>query len=200
VELQAGAAAEYYADSPIPIPWKYTDSVVGVIAEYIASGGRITKLPPSLPPYCVIVRWRKKYPEFRQALEDAIRDRADYFQEQTMEYLEELKESGAEDRSSVARVQIDAMKWMAQTGNNDKYGNKTKLSGDPQAPLQIILDTGIRRNTDEVVYVPPSEILEAARVPLPVPTDMQVIPEITIEFTPLVSANTQEEISEPEDF
>lgn len=81
-------------------------------------------------------------------LEDATRDRADQFHDMAMDYLEEMKESGAEDRASVARVQLDAIKWMSAVGNADRYGAKTKISGDPTSPLQIILNTGIYRGAE----------------------------------------------------
>lgn len=147
VELQKGPASEAYEQdtSLIPSRWRYSDTLAQLICEQIVLGERITKLPNGYPPYSVIARWRKSQDGFRQMLEDATRDRADQFHDMAMDYLEEMKESDAEDRASVARVQIDAIKWMAKVGNVDRYGDKTKISGDPMAPLQIILDTGIRR-------------------------------------------------------
>lgn len=148
VELQKGPASEAYEQdtSLIPSRWRYSDTLAQLICEQITMGERITKLPRGYPPYSTVARWRKERPEFRQMLEDAVKDRADQFHDMLLDYLEEMKESGAEDRASVARVQIDAIKWMSKVGNVDKYGDKTKISGDSSSPLTIVLESGIRRS------------------------------------------------------
>lgn len=157
VELQAGPAAELYAQAhdKIPTRWKYSTTLAHLVADEIARGGKLTKLPPTYPPYTTLARWRREIPEFRQILEDATRDRAEHFHDHVFEELETMHESSSDDRAAVARTAIDSMKWLAQVNNNDRYGNKTKISGDPAAPLQIILDTGIRR--DEPLPVMPQE-------------------------------------------
>lgn len=91
--------------------------------------------------------FRAAYQESRK-LGDQIRAEAAH--DKVISLAEDTDEGNAQSR----RVQIDAHKWSAKVHDPARYGDKTKISGDANAPLQIIVETGIRRDPVDVQSVP----------------------------------------------
>lgn len=90
--------------------------------------------------YSDLCYMKKMSEEASKMYEDAKRDRAEYLYNET---LEKAKTSGND------RLVVDAMKWSVEKGDPGKFGNKTTVSGDSNNPVQIVIDTGIRRDGDE---------------------------------------------------
>lgn len=78
--------------------------------------------------------------EAREMYKQAKRDRAEYLYDKALVVAEE---------SGNDRLVVDTMKWSAEKGDPSEFGNKTTVSGDKDNPLQIVIDTGIRREGDE---------------------------------------------------
>jgi hypothetical protein len=95
----------------------------------------------NFPPPQMIYKWRSLHKEFDEEIRRAIKIRGDYFAGRVLETAEGTKEYNAKS----ARVKMDGFKWLASVSDPDTYGNKTKISGDPDAPLTFLIDTGIRR-------------------------------------------------------
>ena len=47
------------------------------------------------------------------------------------------------------KEKISALQWAAEKGNAERFGTKTKIVGDKNAPVVFVIDTGIRRRGDE---------------------------------------------------
>ena len=97
-----------------------------------------------------IYRWRNKHPDFEENLKAARRDRADYYHDQVMKVADGdiVKEEVA-----AMKLKTDIWKWGAEKANPQEYGNQTKITGDSNAPLQIMVDTGIKREEDGDEYI-----------------------------------------------
>ena len=52
------------------------------------------------------------------------------------------------DEVSALKLRTDLYKWGAEKANPNEYGVQTKITGDNNAPLQIVVDTGIKREED----------------------------------------------------
>lgn len=142
----------------------YTLEMAERVCQAVATGATITDLPKPLPRYATITRWRRLVPEFAEMLQLAVQDRAEYYHDKLERVMDEARSSSAEDRTSLAKMESDNYKWMAKVGNPDRFGDRTKVSGDMAAPLTIILDTGIRRNeaVEKLVEGPVMSTLAAA--------------------------------------
>jgi transposase-like protein len=142
--------------------YEYSDVLADVICQLIAEKGislRAIAGRMGVPPLKILRRWRVQFPEFERKLQLANKDRAEFFLEQALNSAEaanDLKDAPAE------KLRVDTYKWAAQVLDNDTFGAKTKISGDANAPLQIIIDTGIRRapvesKQDDAIDVSPTK-------------------------------------------
>jgi hypothetical protein len=97
-----------------------------------------------MPPVAIIYNWMKNRRDFAMKMKEARALRGIYFEERGIEIAEETVGSSSEEVAA-ARLKVETMKWAAEVNNPDVYGKKTKLVGDPSAPIAFIIDTGIRR-------------------------------------------------------
>ena len=110
-------------------------------------------------PASAIYRWKKNFEEFGEQLLQARRDGADIFAHKILQIAntEEI------DKSEVPglKLRTDLYRWLAERASPETYGAQTKITGDENSPLKIIVDTGIRRLEDspepEVLEVPKEE-------------------------------------------
>lgn len=114
--------------------------LVDLLAQAISDGATITEACEAYNfKNSALTLWRTHHPEIDEKIKLAIKRRASRLVEQV---LEEAKESGD------TKVRIDAYKYVAEKTDPENYGNRTKIVGDPNAPLGFVLETGIRRNGD----------------------------------------------------
>lgn len=123
------------------------------ICRMLTEGMSITDISrlEEMPPRWVIWRWRNEHPEFKAAMEDAKKCRAEYFHDEVISIANQ--EELHEDDVPREKMRADLYKWGAAVGDSDSYGNKTKLTGDPGNPAIIMIETGIRREGDEPISV-----------------------------------------------
>lgn len=122
---------------------RFNPYIVDLICQKIAEGGRITKICTGyggFPTYSQLCGWRRTQPQINKQLEEAYKDRADYYKEQVLDIAEESQEAFINE----ARVKIDALKWMAGV-DNPRYSPKAKVEATLNVPTQVIIATGIDR-------------------------------------------------------
>jgi hypothetical protein len=129
--------------------WTYNPMIGGAVAGEIAMGGRLSTLYKTFlwcPPYAILARWLVKVPEFKAMIEQAVRDRALTHFEEIIETADETykRMQNTDDELGAAKLKIDARKFLAEKGDQDKYGTKNKVQGD--VAVQIVIDTGIVRD------------------------------------------------------
>lgn len=134
------------------LAYPYTDEIGIAFCARVAEGEGVRQIceDEHFPPYYVINYWKARYPEFKKMFEEAKRARAEMFHDNIMEIAEDVDE----DTAKSAKVKIDAYKHLAAVGNPDEYGSKTKISGDPTAPLSFIFNTGIDRSNPSSDAIP----------------------------------------------
>lgn len=129
--------------------WSYSEIIIDLICTKLLEGKSLRDIckEPGMPPYHILSRWRRSYPEVDSRIKDARHDYAEILREQVVE------EALAADEDSVqtAKVRMDALKWAAGVDNPDRYGNKAKVAVEGQVAMQLLVDTGIRRPEDEAV-------------------------------------------------
>ena len=141
----------------------YTDQVGDIICQRIAEGETMRTIcqDSNMPSYGQITRWRRKHSEFNDMLKMARSDRAEFYHDQLIHAAESTK---TKDEAVVQRVKVDAYKWAAEKGNPDAYGARTKISGDKNAPLQLIIDTGVPESNHNKV-----RDVEPVKIPVKIP-------------------------------
>lgn len=116
------------------------DQVKGdLICERIMHGETISAIcdDPAMPSYSAVCRWKRKHEDFAKNFEQAKKDRAERFHDKAVKVASDTDQD---------RVKFDALKWGAQVGNPAKYGPQTKVTGDTDAPVKIVVSTGIDRD------------------------------------------------------
>jgi len=88
--------------------------------------------------------WKSRYPDFAKNLKEARRDRADVYYDKVMEIADQ--DFIEKEEVSGLKLKTELYKWGAEKANPE-YGSKVTASG-PSGPMQIIIDTGIRRDED----------------------------------------------------
>lgn len=134
------------AASNVYVP--YTVELGEAICTLVREGNSYKKISERLKVKVnLIYYWKNKHPDFSEKLAMARKDRADHFFDKIYEDIAE----GDHEKHDVPgkKLQFDAYRWMAEKSNPEQYGNQTKIVGDKNAPLAILVDTGIRRNEDD---------------------------------------------------
>lgn len=125
---------------------RYTLEMSEAICDLVREGLTLTKISklPGMPSSSVIFRWKTLHPDFMQKLDAAKIDRAEAYHDRVNEVIDKLDNVGP-DRSPLESLKVQGLKWLAEVGNPDKFGKKTKISGDATQPITFVLDTGIHK-------------------------------------------------------
>lgn len=136
---------------------KFNTIVADKIVELHMQGNSLDAISKEkgFPPVKIIYHWIQHNITFKNKIMQARQMRGFYFENKVMAEAEAVDA----DNYNAQRVKIDAAKWLAKVNNPDVFGEKTKISGDKDAPLTFVVDTGIRREEDE------QKIVEAEVVP-----------------------------------
>ena len=94
-------------------------------------------------------RWMREYPEFKEKIELARKQAADYHHDTVLQTAKDAMTE--EDVRTVPQYKllVDSHIWAAERCNPDKYGNRQKIVGDEDNPIVFMIDTGIRKEKDE---------------------------------------------------
>lgn len=163
VWLEKGIPVEAVARNIRNLP--FSEVLIDIICEALVNGETLHAIckKPGMPSYSILLRWRHKYPGVDARIRTARKERAEAFHDQIIEKIEEVDE----DNFQAKKVQMDGLKWAAERGNPDDYGNKTKVTAESVATVRLVVDTGIRRQSDidqarEVEALPPGVTEELA--------------------------------------
>jgi len=108
------------------------------------------------------VQWMIRYPQFENAVVEARKQRADSFRSIIHDrlYIDEVDEEGEKTGKKVIaahhkdhvpgeKLIFEKLKWLAEMDNPEKYGAKVKHEGGNIMPVQIVVDTGIKKASEE---------------------------------------------------
>ncbi len=134
--------------------WIYNPAIGGAICTEISQGALLSTMSKKFswcPPYAILARWLHKVPEFKEMFEQAKKDRAELHYEEIMQVADETYHNalGGEDEIAAAKLKIDSRKWVAEKGDNEKFGQKTKQ--EVVGAVSIVVHTGIIREAKKIV-------------------------------------------------
>lgn len=127
---------------------KYNLPTASAIINQLLKGKTLTSIckHENMPPLSAVYRWRRMHPDFEERIVEARRFAAEIMHDQVLDLAEETT---CKEDVHVNEFKAKQLKWSAEKHDPETYGNRTKVVGDPNAPLGIILDTGIRREEDD---------------------------------------------------
>lgn len=125
---------------------RFSHTLIDLICQAIIEGHSIKDIcsRDEFPSYYMLCKWKRKHEWVADALKQAREDRAEMLVSEAVHLLENAKSDG-ELKQAGALAEIK--KWQATKEAPTQYGNKVEVSG--QQPLTFVLETGIRRDSDE---------------------------------------------------
>ncbi len=134
--------------------WQFNVALGGAIAAEIAAGASLSTLHKKhrwCPPYAILARWIQRAPEFKEMIDEAIKHRAVVHFEEIIETADAVYDKLKDDEDQMVaagKLKIDSRKFVAEKSDPDKFGQKIKATGEVN--VQIVIDTGIRREPIDV--------------------------------------------------
>lgn len=138
--------------------WVYTETLAELIVQKVTEGKTLIDIckrvsvagEPIIPPYFILAKWRQDRPEFNEKIEQAFKARSEVYHDKAITGAE----MADDDNAVSSKIVVDTMKWSAGVDNPDRFGNKTKVSGDVDAPITFVISTGIDRS-----QIPEKEVI-----------------------------------------
>lgn len=128
--------------------WPYSERMSDAIVQMVMEGATLVQISkiPGMPPYYTICRWLSDQKvDFQKRYREAKKIRAEIMADAALETARNSKDY----RISEDRLKVETLKWAASVDNPDEYGNKTKISGDPDRPVAFLISTGVPRASDD---------------------------------------------------
>lgn len=140
----------------------YVEEIAMEIVRRVAEGDTLKKIcsTAGIPPYYIVAKWQIDVPGFKAMLAEARKIRAEMFHDEIVD----VKDDVEEDTSKSAKVKLDALKHLAAVNDPDTFGSKTKITGDPNAPLNFVFNTGIARKDTPAIEENPAIPTEGGTV------------------------------------
>lgn len=129
--------------------WEFSKVCADQICMLITEGYTMKEIGKidGMPPLHIMYSWTRENKDFKADITIARQDRAHFYHDHAIDTAMETKRN---NQVPINKLKIDVMKWAAEKGNAGTYGNKTVHEGNPEAPIQFIIDTGVRREAIEV--------------------------------------------------
>lgn len=126
--------------------WEYSIPLADVVCELVRQGKTYTEIAnmKGMPSANTVLNWRHKYPDFAEKIRRAKVDRAELYFDRAYERAQDAGQAHKDDVPGI-KAELEHLRWMMEKTDPEQFGSRTKVVGDPSAPLQIIVDTGIRR-------------------------------------------------------
>ena len=115
-------------------PSEYTAEIAERICDQLADGMSLRKIcaQEGMPDKTTVRRWLKQQEGFRTQYALAREDQADHWADEIIDIADEAEDAG------LARVQVDARKWVACKLKPKAYGDKlsAELTGKDGGPIE----------------------------------------------------------------
>ncbi len=170
-------------DAPLPIySMQYSRPFAEVICQRIVDGAILKTLcnEPGMPKYAVICRWSAQYPEFKEMLATAERHRAEGMTDEALEVARELHERDYKKLADIqAATLLTNQLWQKAGAGSAKFQPKAKADAPTNVAIQVVIETGIRRQGDPGFRVDETEKIKNARDVSPAPKEEPNFQDIT---------------------
>jgi hypothetical protein len=111
-----------------------------------------------------IYAWRRLYKWFREAMDQAVQDRAHSLHD---EAIEEARKDHAKSEVPSAKLKVETLKWGAERGNPEAYAPRSQVTNKEERTLRLVVITGVPEPNEPKEV--PSDVREGDRHRLPAP-------------------------------
>jgi hypothetical protein len=134
-----------------------------LICQKVAEGATLAQLDkdPDVPPLHIIQHWKRSQPMFAAEMSLARKQRAEVYHDKVAEIADNAAKLnyGTKEELAGAKLAADQLKWLAEKGNPDAYGNKITHEGSEEKPITMrVINTGINRALPDVVINQTKEV------------------------------------------
>lgn len=137
--------------------WIYNQVTCDHVCDSLVEGETMMDIgkQKGMPNTRMLYRWMASYPEFRKAVKEAKKLRAEYYHDKVIDTADKTTSA----KSKGDRVKISAYKWAAETGSPEEFG--TKRREETKDPIVMIhIDTGIKRPDIETAIEVDGTVIE----------------------------------------
>jgi len=126
--------------------YPYNVDTCAAIIEYICEGLTLREISrkKGIPPVPTIHYWCAKHKDFKADMATARKIRGEQYADEAIDIARNTNSM----RSRADKLKIDTLKWAAKVNNPEQFSDTIKHTGDVSNPIQIVVDTGIRRKSD----------------------------------------------------
>jgi hypothetical protein len=134
--------------------WTYHPAICEIIFKELSKPeGKLSKIcdGKKLPPLYTVYRWRKEYEELDRAISLGRQARAETLHDEMLEDTKSIKEEEGDISGQELQVKkhvYERLKYLAAVNDPNTYGNRTKVSGDSDQPVNIVISTGVRNGKE----------------------------------------------------
>lgn len=134
--------------------WLWSNKIGDEIIDLYMGGKAITEISrmPGMPSATAIYHWIQRRPDFKAKMKAARESRGIYFEEKAIEAAEDAQGESSEEVAA-QRLKADTYKWAAEVNNPEVYGKRTKVVGDPNAPIAFTVVTGVPESQEKEVQL-----------------------------------------------
>lgn len=114
-------------------PSDYSQELADAIADMLSEGISLRKICAldDMPDRRTVLRWQAAHGDFAAKCARA----RELYADQIFDEMQEVADSGSADDVQRAKLRVSTMQWRASKLAPKKYGDRTVLAGDPDAPL-----------------------------------------------------------------
>lgn len=139
--------------------YKFSKFIGDVIAQKIAEGGILKDIckAPGMPGFSIVYRWMRENSLFNAAIQAAREARAETFADEIYLITQQAAQGVEKDQIPSLKLATDNYKWLAEKNGKQSYGASKNEDGKGESNVQIIVNTGIVRDTENVIEVKSDE-------------------------------------------
>mgnify|MGYP006928163700 CR=1 FL=1 len=130
----------------------YSLQIADAVCFHLREGMPLTKISKlsRMPSVHVIYRWMDIHPDFKERIKRAKEGRGEYLRDKAEDVIDRCVDN---DSVKMAKLKFDSYMKLAEKDNPAQYGSTREGNGGGNAPLQIIVQTGIMRDDPITVEV-----------------------------------------------
>jgi hypothetical protein len=134
---------------PIGRPSLYSEYIANAICERISLGESLRSIcrDDNFPDKVTVLRWLKKYPEFRTQYAQARDEQADSYFDMIID------EAFTSHDAQIGRLRVDALKWVSSRLAPKRYGDRIEHEHTGEQKLTLTFNTPNRNEDPELVPI-----------------------------------------------
>lgn len=139
--------------------YKYSKFVGDIICQKLCEGHILKDIcaMAGMPSISIIYRWIRENAEFAAAIQEAREVRAESFADEIYKIAQEARAGADKDAIAGMKLATDSYKWLAEKNGKQSYGASKNAESKGETHVQIVVNTGIVREDDNIIEVKTNE-------------------------------------------